>query len=194
MYKETLEQKIKRVIAESVDIVPHKPEWLELFEIEKVHMLACFPEDFILRIEHFGSTSVPGLMAKPIIDMLIEISDEERGRELIPNVLEAQGYDCFWRPIGNENVPPYFTWCIKRDETGQRSHHLHFVNRGFKDKDLKFRDILQKNSDIAHQYAELKVHLAAEYKNDRVAYTAAKGEFIRKVLDMPYSSHLRLVC
>ncbi len=193
MCKETTEQKIKRVIAESVDVVPHNPEWAELFEIEKVHMKACFPDDFILRIEHFGSTSVPGLLAKPIVDMIIEISDAERGRELIPNVLEPQGYDCFWRPVGNENVPPYFTWCIKRDETGQRSHHLHFVEKGFKNKDLRFRDVLRENSGIAKEYAKLKASLAAEYKNDRVGYTAAKGEFIRKVLDMPCACHLRLV-
>jgi GrpB-like predicted nucleotidyltransferase (UPF0157 family) len=183
MRKETLEEKIKRVTAETVEVVEYNPEWVELFEQEKEHLQQCLPADLIVRIEHFGSTAVPGLAAKPIVDMLIEISDVERGKILIPEVLEPQGYDCFWRPLGNENVPPYFTWCIKRDASGIRTHHLHFVSVGFKDNELRFRDILRANRDVADAYANLKLKLSAEHHDNRINYTEAKGDFIRQVLE-----------
>lgn len=180
MEKETLEEKIKRVTAETVDVVEYNPDWVQWYEIEKTHLYECLPADLIVRIEHFGSTAVPGLMAKPIVDMLIEITDEDRGKVIIPQILEPQGYDCFWRPIGNENVPPFFTWCIKRNHNGHRTHHLHFIKVGFKDNELWFRDILRKNPVIAKQYSQLKLNLSALHRNDRIAYTEAKGEFIRQ--------------
>jgi len=182
MEKETLEEKIKRVTAETVDIVEYNPDWVQWYEIEKIHLYECLPADLIVRIEHFGSTAVPGVMAKPIVDMLIEITDEDRGKVLIPQILEPQGYDFFWRPIGNDNVPPFFTWCIKRNHNGHRTHHLHFVKVGFKDNELRFRDILRKNPVIAKQYSQLKLNLSALHRNDRIAYTEAKGEFIRRAI------------
>jgi len=176
---ETLEEKIKRVTAEVVDIVEYDPNWSLLFEQEKRHLQSCLPDDLIVRIEHFGSTAVPGLRAKPIVDMVIEITDEERGKTLIPEILEPQGYDCFWRPLWNEDVPPYFTWCIKRDSEGVRTHHLHFVTVGFKDEELEFRDILRSDPEIARQYGELKLQLSRQHRHDRISYTEAKGDFIR---------------
>ncbi|WP_027723377.1 GrpB family protein [Maridesulfovibrio zosterae] len=183
MINETLHEKIKRVTAESVEIEAYNPCWVNLFEHEKQHIYECMPEDLIIRIEHFGSTAVPGLAAKSIVDMVIEIYDEELGRIIIPKVLEPQGYDCFWRPLGNENVPPYFTWCIKRDGRGSRTHHLHFVKAGFKNNELRFRDILRSNQAIAAEYGALKIRLSQEYSKDRIKYTQAKGDFICGVLN-----------
>lgn len=180
---ETFEQKFARVTAETVDIAEYNPAWPGLFEQECEHLLGCLPSGLIVRIEHFGSTAVPGLCAKPIVDLLIEISDVEWGKTLIPEVLETQGYDCFWRPLGNEDVPPYYTWGIKRDEAGHRSHHLHFVEPGFKDDDLRFRDILREDPAVAEAYGQLKRELATQHHDNRVAYGAAKGEFIRHALE-----------
>jgi len=180
---ETLEEKVRRVTAEVVDVVEYDPAWPSMYEQEKAHLLACLPSGLIIRIEHFGSTAVIGLCAKPIVDMAIEIADVEWGRVAIPQVLEPQGYDCFWRPLGDEDVPPYFTWCIKRDGNGVRTHHLHFVNEGFKEAELRFRDILRSNLETAQQYGELKRRLACEHRHDRIVYTNAKGEFIRAVLN-----------
>ncbi len=180
---ETLEQKVKRVTAEVVEVVGYNPEWPLWFEQEKVHLLHCLPHGLILRIEHFGSTAVPGLHAKPIVDMAIEISNEVWGKEVIPQTLEPQGYDCFWRPLGDKDEPPYFTWCIKRDAAGERTHHLHFVKAGFKDQELRFRDILRDNTEITRQYGELKLRLSRQFREDRIGYTNAKGNFILNVLE-----------
>ena len=68
---ETLEEKIARVVAEHVEIVPYRSEWPELFQREKEHLHSCLPSDLIGRIKHFGSTAVPGLASKPIVDMLV---------------------------------------------------------------------------------------------------------------------------
>lgn len=185
MTKETIKEKIRRVTAEAVSLSEYDPQWPDMFISEKKHLLCCMPQDFIIRIEHFGSTSVPGLIAKPVIDMIIEITNEDSGRKLIPKILEPQGYDCFWRPLGNINEPPFFTWCIKRNSHGRRTHHLHFVKPGFKNDELRFRDILRANTDLAFEYAKLKKHLAEQYSSDRISYTSGKGEFIKQILSMP---------
>ena len=183
MLNETLSDKIKRVTAESIDVVDYRADWPMLYDDEARRLREWLPADLIIRIEHFGSTAVPGLRAKPVIDMVIEVNDEERAKTLVPSVLEPKGYDCFWRPIGNENVPPFFTWCIRRDSNGARTHHLHFVKLGFKDDELRFRDLLRARPDIANQYGELKTRLAADFRNDRIRYTEAKTEFIRRAMD-----------
>jgi GrpB-like predicted nucleotidyltransferase (UPF0157 family) len=182
MRNEMLQEKIDRVTAEVVKVVEYDPGWVGLFESEREHLFECLPGDMVVRIEHFGSTAVAGLAAKPVVDMVIEIDDAERGKVLIPEILEPQGYDCFWRPIGDEDVPPYYTWCIKRDGCGVRTHHLHFVEVGFKEDELRFRDILRDDPDTAQQYGELKLRLSKQYYNDRNAYTDAKGDFIRGIL------------
>jgi GrpB-like predicted nucleotidyltransferase (UPF0157 family) len=128
---ETLEEKIKRVVAEEVDVVPYDPRWPELFEEEKAHLLSCLPKGLLKRVEHFGGAAVPGLCAKPIVDILVEVSALDETREKVPPILEAQGYDYFWRPMGNENVPPYYAWFIKRGERGERTHHIHMVDKSF---------------------------------------------------------------
>lgn len=183
MPNETLEAKIARVTAEKVEIVAYNPAWPHSFAAERDHLVSCLPADFITEIHHFGSTSVPGMAAKPVIDMLIRITDAEKGRTLIPSVLEPQGYDCFWRPLGDTMEPPFYTWCIGRNHTGTRTHHLHFVEGDFLDKDITFRDILRSSGDVASKYRTLKLELASKHKNDRIAYTQAKGAFIRNVLN-----------
>ncbi|MAT38282.1 MAG: hypothetical protein CL946_01620, partial [Ectothiorhodospiraceae bacterium] len=95
---ESTEEKIARLSAETVEITPYNPDWADRYLMERKHIESVLPDGFIVRIEHVGSTAVPGLAAKPIVDMLIEISDGERGKTLIPQILEPQGYDCIWRP------------------------------------------------------------------------------------------------
>lgn len=180
---ESTEEKIARLSAETVEITPYNPDWADRYLMERKHIESVLPDGFIVRIEHVGSTAVPGLAAKPIVDMLIEISDGERGKTLIPQILEPQGYDCIWRPTRGNDIPPWYTWCIRRDTEGRRTHHLHFVEPGTKDDLICFRDILREHSSVAMKYGELKSDLATEHGHDRVAYTDAKGEFIRTVLE-----------
>ena len=120
---ETPEERIRRVTREDVAVVPYDPAWPGLFRREKGHLLACLAADLVRRVEHFGSTAVPGLAAKPVIDMLVEVADLEATRVRIAPVLEAQGYDYFWRPTRGDDGPPFYAWFIKRDPTsGARTH------------------------------------------------------------------------
>ena len=178
---ESLEEKVRRVTAEHVAVVPYDPAWPARFEQERDHLLACMPDGLIVRIEHFGSTAVPALAAKPIIDMVVEVADVDLARTAFPAILEPQGYDCFWRPTAGNDTPPWYTWCIRRDANGSRTHHLHVGAPGFKARELRFRDMLRHRGDIAEAYGQLKVRLAAEHAGDRVAYTEAKTDFIARV-------------
>jgi len=151
---ETLEQKIQRVLREDVAIVPYDPRWPEWFRAEKAHLADTFGADLIRRVEHMGSTSVPGLSAKPVVDMLIEVSDLEHAQSQIASVLEAQGYDYFWRPTFGDSTPPFYAWFIKRHAiSGVRTHHLHMITTapeysGHWD-DLLFRDYLIEHPHVA---------------------------------------------
>lgn len=179
---ETLEEKIRRVTAEEVDVVPYDPAWPGLFAAERDHLRACLPPRLIGRIEHFGSTAVPGLAAKPIVDILVEVSDLEETRQAIVPILEAQGYDYFWRPVFGDEGPPYYAWFIKRDAAGKRTHHIHMVEADSELWDrLLFRDYLIGHPDAARAYGELKERLSKTHRGDRVAYTRAKSEFIAEI-------------
>jgi GrpB-like predicted nucleotidyltransferase (UPF0157 family) len=176
---ETLEERIKRVLQEEVSIVPYDPAWPRMFEEEKQHLLASLPRDLIRRIEHFGSTAVPGLCAKPIVDMLVEVGSLEETRARVAPLLEAEGYDYFWRPTHGDDVPPFYAWFIKRNTAGIRTHHIHMVERDFEHWDrLLFRDYLIENPETAREYEALKMTLARDFPNDREAYTNGKTEFV----------------
>src|SRR5688500_6272089 len=104
---ETPEQRIDRVLRDEISISAYDPAWPEVFRREKEHLEMCLPTDLVRRIEHFGSTAVPGLAAKPIVDMLVEVTDLQTTQDQIVPVLEAQGYDYFWRPTNGDAGPPF---------------------------------------------------------------------------------------
>lgn len=176
---ETLEEKIARVVREKMAVVPYNPRWPEMYEQERLHLLSCLPAELIKRIEHFGSTAVPGLYAKPIVDILVEVTNLDETKIRIVPVLEKQGYDYFWRPTWGDDTPPFYAWFIKRDNTGKRTHHIHMVEAEFEHWDrLLFRDYLIEHPHIAKEYSELKEKLSKVYTKDRVAYSEAKTDFI----------------
>jgi GrpB-like predicted nucleotidyltransferase (UPF0157 family) len=180
---ETLEQKIARVLAEDVTIADYDPAWPEAFARERDHLRACLPPGVIGRIEHFGSTAVPGLAAKPVVDMLVEVTDLDAVRRTVVPILEAQGYDYFWRATKGDDGPPFYAWFIARETaTGARTHHIHMVEHHFPQWDsLRFRDHLIANPDAAREYEALKRRLAFEHAHDRIAYTRGKTAFIERV-------------
>lgn len=185
---ENLEQRIARSIEEEVEIRPYDPEWVRQFEQERAHLWSCLPGELIRRIEHFGSTAVPGLAAKPIVDMLVEVTDLEQARKEIVPLLEAQGYDYFWRPTRGDDGSPFYAWFIKRHPcTGARTHHIHMVEGGAEfavhwDR-LLFRDHLIAHPKVAKEYELLKRRLAAESPRNRVTYTQAKTGFIEHAME-----------
>lgn len=193
---ETLEERIRRVLQEEVAIAPYDPAWPRMFEEEKQHLLECLPQDLIRRIEHFGSTAVPGLRAKPVVDVLVEVSSLEETKARVVPLLEAEGYDYFWRPTRGDDVPPFYAWFIKRNAAGTRTHHIHMVEREFEHWDtLLFRDYLIEHPESAKEYEALKMTMAREYPNDREAYTNGKTDFVvrlTKVAKDYYRSNRRL--
>jgi len=181
---ETLEEKVRRVTTEEVDVVPYDPGWPILFEMERNHLRACLPEDLVCRIELVGSTAVQGLSAKPIIDLLVEVADLEETKRKIAPILEGQGYDYFWRPAFGDDGPPFYAWFIKRDAAGRRTHHIHMVEAESELWDrLLFRDYLIAQPEAARAYSELKTRLAETHHGDRIAYTRAKTDFIAEVME-----------
>lgn len=174
-----LQKRIDKVVKEKIDIVSYDPGWTSRFSTEARFLQNKFPK-IIKRIEHFGSTAVPNLSAKPIVDMLIEVTSLKDVKKKIVPLLVAFGYDYFWRP--EIDKPPMYAWFIKRDKNGNRTHHLHMVEKDSKLWErLYFRDYLRKYSDTAREYQNLKTHLATKYSNDREKYTKAKTDFIVSV-------------
>lgn len=181
----TLKEQVGRVIKERIDIVPYNPDWPRMFLLEKNHLLSCLPDTIIKRIEHFGSTAIPRISAKPIIDILVEVTSLEDTKKIIVPILTAQGYEYFWRPSWGDDVPPFYAWFIKRNLNGQRTHHIHMVEHNFEHWDrLFFRDYLIEHPDIAKEYERIKMNLAKKYTDDRVVYTQSKTEFILKITQL----------
>ncbi len=179
---ETFEEKIARVVSEEAAVEPYNPCWPMMFEQERLHLLSCLPHDLIQRIEHFGSTAIPGLSAKPIVDILIEVTSLDETKKRIVPILESQGYDYFWRPSWGDDTPPFYAWFIKRDKNGNRTHHIHMVEADFNHWErLLFRDYLIEHPNVAREYSELKEKLSEAHRNNRVVYTEAKTNFIKTI-------------
>ena len=175
MQKKSLEERIEEAIREEILIAPYDPSWPQLFEIEAALLKRILPKSIVIRIEHFGSTAVQGLAAKPIIDMLVEVSSLADTQAQIVPILEAAGYDYFWRT----DVSPSYAWFIKRDSQGKRTHHIHMVEADSKLWErLYFRDYLREFPEEAKDYARLKQSLAEKFSHDRIAYTEAKAEYV----------------
>ena len=181
----SLKERVELAVREDVVIVSYDSRWPQLFRREAEHLRSCLPAGLIGRIEHFGSTAVPGLAAKPIIDLLVDVRSLRAARNEIAPALKAQGYDYFWRPSFGDDVPPWYAFFIRRDQHGTRTHHIHMVTRRriFQEHwdRLLFRDYLIAHPETALEYARLKTELAAAHPNDRVAYTNGKSVFIGRV-------------
>ncbi len=134
---------------------------------------------YVRIIEHIGSTAVPGLAAKPVIDILVGVHCLEDASAFLPP-LTSLGYT--YVPQHEETFPE--RRYLHRIVSGRHTHHLHIVEPAseFFRVQLLFRDYLRSHPDAVVQYAELKYRLAERYRNDREAYTDAKSGFIREIL------------
>ena len=170
---------VERALHERVEIVPYDPAWPGLFAEEAARLRAALPAALIGRIEHFGSTAVPGLAAKPIVDMLLEVRSMEAVAQHIAPILKREGYEFFWRDRERGLPGIAYAWFIKRDAAGRRTHHIHCLEPGSAEWErLLFRDYLRAHPAAARSYGELKQRMAAEHPGDRVAYAKAKTDFI----------------
>jgi GrpB-like predicted nucleotidyltransferase (UPF0157 family) len=159
-----------------VRLSPYSPEWKTLYE-EEERLLKDLISEYIIDIQHIGSTSIPGMIAKPILDIGIAIAYFEEGQKCIEPI-ESFGYE-----YKGENGIPERHYFVKGDPT---THHLHIVEIDSEEwkKNITFRDALRKNDDLAKEYAKLKLNLAEKFKYNRVAYTDGKTDFVNYVLKL----------
>lgn len=162
----------------SVELYAHSEEWSLLFEKEKLIIYNCVKE-YVVDIQHVGSTSIGGMYAKPIIDIVVAIEHFDDGFRLIDDI-ESLGYH-FKGSLGKSNR--FFFW--KGTET-KNTHNLHIVQYGDKNWDnlILFRDFINNHPDYRDKYCRLKLDLANKYKDDRVAYTSSKTKFILDVIQL----------
>lgn len=164
----------KRVV-----VVPYDLRWPRLYEEERRRLESVFA-GANASIEHVGSTSVPGLAAKPIIDILVGVPSLDSAEQRI-GALEDVGYH--YVPEYELDLPErrYF----RRPREHPRTHHLHCVVEGgaFWNRHLAFRDRLRGDARTARAYAALKQDLAETFRTDGPGYTEAKSPFIERVLD-----------
>jgi len=163
-----------------VIVVEYDPVWPSLFEEEKARLLAVVG-DHIEDIQHIGSTAVPGLGAKPIIDIQMSLRDLALVEKCV-GPLESIGYEY----LGEYGVPGrHFFHKPARKPFAERTHHLQIVEKGGEEwrKVLLLRDCLRAHPEVAQQYHLLKRALASQFGTDRVGYTEAKTAFVRSVLE-----------
>ncbi len=175
-------KRMDALMREKIDVVPYDPKWPQHYAELEGKLKRLLPRRLVQRIAHIGSTAVPGLSAKPIIDVQVEVNDmEEVKNEMVP-LLEAEGYEFIWRPSIGEDAP-YYAWFIKRDANGARTEHVHVVSPDKASVDrIIFRDHLCRHPEAAAAYEALKTELARKHAKDRVAYTLGKSEFIQAAL------------
>jgi GrpB-like predicted nucleotidyltransferase (UPF0157 family) len=170
-------ESLERAIHEEVALVPYDPRWPSLFEAERKRLIRLFPTQF-LDIQHFGSTAIPGMPAKPIIDLLAGVESMAVADSLVEALLNSA-----YTTSAEFNATLVDRRWFMRWANGRRTHHLHTVVLGGTEwrRRLRFRDMLRSDTELAHRYALLKKELAAQHSVDREAYTRAKCEFVLSV-------------
>ena len=165
---------------ETVHLVDADPAWTFRGQQERNLLEAVLASWLIARVEHVGSTSIPGLAAKPIIDLQAPVADLANA-DPIAAVLAP--YD--WHYVGPEvDHRPWRRFFVKVT-SGRRSAHLHVMTPDSPRwlQQITFRDALRADPILTADYAALKRVLAAEHADDREAYSAAKHDFVQSVLD-----------
>jgi GrpB-like predicted nucleotidyltransferase (UPF0157 family) len=161
-------------------ITAYNPEWPYLYLTEKKLIEETIGLQNIYRINHYGSTSIPGIYAKPTIDILLEVF-ENIGDDYIISKMESIGY-IFSSQKNNPAPHMMFLKGYTREGFRGQAYHVHVRYSGDWDE-LYFRDYLILNPDIANKYGKLKIELCGTFKNNRDGYTGAKTEFITMVTE-----------
>lgn len=165
---------------DEVEIVDYDPRWPVLFDEEAERLRAVLDPSLIVGLEHFGSTAIAGLSAKPIIDILIAVQSLAVAQVTFVEALRKLDY-VYWadnpkkdRMFFVKGMPPFGS---------KRSHHVHVTEQlGEMWQRLAFRDYLRAHPEEAETYQRLKKRLAAEHRTDREAYTDAKSAYVESVM------------
>ncbi|NLX46820.1 MAG: GrpB family protein [Euryarchaeota archaeon] len=156
-----------------VELSDHDPRWKDMFQEERA-LIDQALGPMAMSVEHVGSTSVPGIRAKPVIDILVTV--RRLRLEDLERAMEGMGY--VHVPIGDEER-------LFFRKGMPRTHHVHVVRHGGEEhrKHVLFRDRLIDHPDEANEYEELKEGLAVLHREDRRAYCDGKDLFIAKILE-----------
>ena len=159
---------------QSVFLVDHDPAWHEQFVVQRDALTSLLKFWLAFPPEHVGSTAVPGLRAKPVIDIVAPVVSRQEAQMAVP-VLAAGGW-LFWPEDPNRD---YRLWFL-RPTPQVRTHHLYLIQHDHPElhRLLLFRDALRDDADLRTAYATLKDELAKRHSTDRDAYTDAKSAFI----------------
>ena len=164
----------------TVEVVAHDPVWRDRFEAEAASLAAVLAP---LRptVEHIGSTAVPGLPAKPTIDVLVLV-DDARDVLAFRDELAALGYDHRPGSLTSSDEQLFFR---KVAPTGKRTHHLHVVSRRSPNgpEYLACRDFLRSRPDEAAAYAAIKLELASRHADERMRYVDEKARYVDALMD-----------
>lgn len=166
-----------------IEISPYDSIWPKLYEEERQIIAKNISPSLFSRIEHFGSTSVPGLSSKNTIDILMAVEFKANSSHEIIEQMQKIGYEFNWQNEG-ANTHMVFIKGYDPDRPKQQTYHIHAApenhilwNR------IHFRNYLIKYPEVAQRYEELKKSLANQYKYERVAYRIAKTEFVKEITD-----------
>ena len=168
-----------------ITIEEYNPEWRNLFEQEKINIIRILGKEISLRIEHFGSTAIPNILAKPTIDILVEIPTSLAISNEIIQRMKNYNYNYILR---NDCPPPYMMFVKGYTHSGfvGQCYHIHMgpaYHDGLWDR-LYFRDYLIENMKELKEYENLKNSLSKKYKYDREKYTEGKKEFINRITNI----------
>jgi len=174
----TNDESLLAAIGEEIRLHAYDPTWPEAFAAESRRLASLLPGVF-MEIEHIGSTAVPGMLAKPVIDLMAGVESMARARSIAQHVCHS-GYTTSTE--FNDTLVDR-QWFMRWAQ-GHRTHHLHVVvhGGGIWREHVSFRDKLRSSPALAARYAALKSQLATTHTADREAYTDAKTEFIRAAL------------
>jgi GrpB-like predicted nucleotidyltransferase (UPF0157 family) len=174
------QESLLAAISEDVSLRAYDPDWPQAFTVERERLIASLPDAF-LDVQHIGSTAVPGLAAKPVIDILAGVASFATAEALTEQICR-----CGYTTSAEFNATLNERLWFMRWANGHRTHHLHVVVHGSDGwhEHLRFREALRSRPDLAARYVALKSQLAVRHSTDREAYTNAKGEFVRSVLEL----------
>jgi GrpB-like predicted nucleotidyltransferase (UPF0157 family) len=165
---------------DEVEIVDYDSRWPLLFDEEARRLRSVLDPSLVVGLEHFGSTAIPGLSAKPIIDILIAVRSLAAAQATFVEALRRLDY-VYWadnpkkdRMFFVKGMPPFGS---------KRSHHVHVTEpQGEMWQRLVFRDYLRAHPEEAETYQRLKKRLVDEHQTDREAYTDAKSAYVAGVM------------
>ncbi|MBI1813212.1 GrpB family protein [Candidatus Peregrinibacteria bacterium] len=172
---------IPTIGCEEIIIVPYSENWPASFAMEKKRLQDAIGNT-IVAIEHIGSTAVPGLAAKPVIDIIAGVRSMQEADGLIRE-LKNLGY--LYPEEFNASLPDRRFFMHMNKKKTERTHHLHLISYQGKEwkEAIAFRNLLRGSHAVAEKYAALKKTLSLKYKNDREGYTSAKTAFIERALE-----------